>query len=1105
MNNNSVNLAVKLSAGGALQALDEVGNSLDNLMLGVKNFGKAVKESFNNSAIIGFAISMKELTNGMIKLATPQAEFIENLNLMEVAFDKDKDAAYGLLDSMSDVFGLDPSRMSKQLGTYRQMASAMDLSSDTATLLSNNLLKLQDDVSSLYNIDTQTAFTKLQSAMAGQSRAVRTLGVDITTTGLQNELYRRGIDMTVDELSSAGKEVLIYLTMEHQLQNAQGDLAKTTNSVANQTRIFREQCAMLTRQLGAFLIPVLQTVLPVLNGIIMALNTIIGIILSFFHIDAKGLASQFGIATSEIYDMADGFNNVGSNIDKANKSAKEAKKSLRGFDKLNAIYTPTTSNSRNSSSVGAISGGVPKALLEQLKEYDNKMGEVQSKAEAIRDAILKALGFSEDLNGQWKFSHMTLWGVLGILVGIGGIVWAVTRVYKVFKSISGIGKTVGKVISGKGLVGKKDIKDTADSISGAGDIGDTINNRADSFQLPKFTTVLKGIGEIATIIGAMVLIVAAIGALTRNEYFGPALRSGTEEVKQLAIMLAIAVVPFGAFSYEVVVLGKIPYLQTLKGIATFATILGALTAVVGAIGAITSVSGINKAIDSGIEQVEKLASLLVKVIVPIGLFSAGVVVLGTTALPAVAGIGVFTAIIFSLVGVVEAFGVLSETTGFDELIADGGNALIKIAEIIGSFAGTIVSSFVESSLDFLPAVGTQLSDFMQNLQPFVKGSKDIDPNMANAVKSLAEACMVMTGQQLVDNLINWRNKLPWSEKKNSIVEFGKQLSEFGPYFTKYAKSIKDVTPDTVTASANAAKSLAEMSKQIPNEGWSIARLFVGDNKLSVWSKELPIFGENFAKFNEKISGIDNSAVERSKTVVKATQKIIDMAKEIPNEGASLVSFIVGDNGLKAFGWSIYKFGDYFNRYNSVIGNINLDKVSSVTAEVKKIVDMAKTIQKNGLGLTLEQFGNSVNKALSKISSAFSAWNAANIGYNFGVSLANYMINGIKNTKFPTIRLTDIDGGMITKAKISVYANGGFPEDGLFFANHNEMVGKFSNGKTAVANNGQIVNGIAQGVRGAMLSVKQNNQNVNLKVTADDDSIARFFKFKQNQDDRQYGF
>ena len=56
---------------------------------------------------------------------------------------------------------------------------------------------------------------------------------------------------------------------------------------------------------------------------------------------------------------------------------------------------------------------------------------------------------------------------------------------------------------------------------------------------------------------------------------------------------------------------------------------------------------------------------------------------------------------------------------------------------------------------------------------------------------------------------------------------------------------------------------------------------------------------------------------------------------------------------------------------------------------------------------------------------------------------------------------------ITLERIPMYEVGGFPEDGLFFANHNEMVGQFSNGRTAVANNDQIVAGIREGVKAAV--------------------------------------
>ena len=57
--------------------------------------------------------------------------------------------------------------------------------------------------------------------------------------------------------------------------------------------------------------------------------------------------------------------------------------------------------------------------------------------------------------------------------------------------------------------------------------------------------------------------------------------------------------------------------------------------------------------------------------------------------------------------------------------------------------------------------------------------------------------------------------------------------------------------------------------------------------------------------------------------------------------------------------------------------------------------------------------------------------------------------------------------------ISTFATGGFPEDGLFMANHGELVGQFSNGKTAVANNAQIVEGIEAGVYRAVTAANSS--------------------------------
>lgn len=85
----------------------------------------------------------------------------------------------------------------------------------------------------------------------------------------------------------------------------------------------------------------------------------------------------------------------------------------------------------------------------------------------------------------------------------------------------------------------------------------------------------------------------------------------------------------------------------------------------------------------------------------------------------------------------------------------------------------------------------------------------------------------------------------------------------------------------------------------------------------------------------------------------------------------------------------------------------------------------------------------------------------------------YLSDGIKNVKdlFEKFliniseKFSGLTSGGFTSSLIGVpkYATGGFPEDGLFMANHNELVGGFGNGKTAVANNEQITEGIANAV------------------------------------------
>lgn len=79
-----------------------------------------------------------------------------------------------------------------------------------------------------------------------------------------------------------------------------------------------------------------------------------------------------------------------------------------------------------------------------------------------------------------------------------------------------------------------------------------------------------------------------------------------------------------------------------------------------------------------------------------------------------------------------------------------------------------------------------------------------------------------------------------------------------------------------------------------------------------------------------------------------------------------------------------------------------------------------------------------------------------------------------------------------KFPIKTYSVGGFPEDGLFMANHSELVGRFSNGKTAVANNQQITDGIEEAAyRGMMRALSETSSDSNVTVVLEGDANGLF--------------
>ena len=320
--------------------------------------------------------------------------YIENLNLFSVATGEAYEESLKFVNSMAELYGMDPSNLMRYAGNFYQLADAISMPDKASAALSLGLTKATNDIASLFNVDIETVFENLSSGMQGMSRAVRKYGMDIRTTTLQQTALSLGITEQVENMSEANRQGLRFITMMQQANNASGDFARTIESPANQLRIFKEQVSQLGRAIGNFLIGPLTTAISYINGFVMALRmilqfigSVIGVVNSFFG--GHGADS----AEKTLDNVASGVGGVGG---AAKEATKELKKMLAPFDELNLLQEPETDLG------GAVGGGggglgdlgaLDPAILKAIEEMQWKLDEVEMKAVKVRNAILAFLGF----------------------------------------------------------------------------------------------------------------------------------------------------------------------------------------------------------------------------------------------------------------------------------------------------------------------------------------------------------------------------------------------------------------------------------------------------------------------------------------------------------------------------------------------------------------------------------------------------------------------------------------------------------------------------------------------------------------------------------------
>lgn len=229
---NSVLSGMNTSAS---KNVDSVASGTKDTSNELGKIGSRVKIAFDVSAIKMFARGVYSAVKSLAEMTKLSSDYIENVNLLEVAYSNANETieessarVEALVSKMSEVYGFDESRLTRTFGIFKQLANAMQLPTDTAENLSEMMVKMSNDVASLYNIDLNRAENALQSALVGQVRPIRgATGSDITESTLQKTLDQLDIDRNIRNLSFAEKRLIMVVSLSNQLKNSQGDYART--------------------------------------------------------------------------------------------------------------------------------------------------------------------------------------------------------------------------------------------------------------------------------------------------------------------------------------------------------------------------------------------------------------------------------------------------------------------------------------------------------------------------------------------------------------------------------------------------------------------------------------------------------------------------------------------------------------------------------------------------------------------------------------------------------------------------------------------------------------------------------------------------------------
>ena len=286
---------------------------------------------------------------------------------------------------------------------------------------------------------------------------------------------------------------------------------------------------------------------------------------------------------------------------------------------------------------------------------------------------------------------------------------------------------------------------------------------------------------------------------------------------------------------------------------------------------------------------------------------------------------------------VAVAGLVDLIPGAEEFLDGGIKILEKIGYGLGSFIGSIVGGFSAGATSGLSEIGNNLSSFMENLKPFIEGTKNIDDSALDGVAKIGDMMLKLTGAGILDCVGKFINF-----GESPMKSFGEQLQTFGEAINLLLDTVSTMKPadaEKLQAVADVGNMFAALQSAVsPAEG--LLQAIIGTKNLGNLGTQASQFVDSLKSVADSLQTIDDEGLSKVSAVAKAGKTLTKLQEAVEPAGG-LLQKLTGYGDMSRLGNETTSFVSSLTDIIQEVAKFNVSDLEKIPAIVKAGKALAK--------------------------------------------------------------------------------------------------------------------------------------------------------------------